>query len=63
MWRESKGMWGAHSTAGEEQKRSYSKELPCINESKPPKACALMRAELLCLGCLSQFVPASRACM
>lgn len=37
-------MWGAHSTAGEEQKRSYSKELPCINESKPPKACALTRA-------------------
>lgn len=35
------------------------KELPCINESKLLIACALTRAELLCLGCLSQFIPVS----
>lgn len=45
------------------RRATAKEELPCINESKPPIACALTRAVLLCLGCLSEFIPVSQACM
>lgn len=65
-----KEMWGAGGIvgrrAGEEQRKSYFsgwKELPsCMDELKPLMACTLTQAELLCLNCLSQFIPISQAC-
>lgn len=66
MWQESEGVWGAGGRQGwwhsEQRKSSGGKELPsCTDELKPLLACTLTQAELLCLDCLSQFIPVSQA--